>query len=102
MVENELAWHDPLDHIAVQILQFSLSFESDHRRVRSVVFDAIHNDEDVLARCNGYVSSNEYRNLDHFVDDLVFNSPFSALVIIDELSPRLEKVLAEKFRRCAC
>ena len=98
VVENELAWHDPLDHIAVQILQFSLSFESDHRRVRSVVFDAIHNDEDVLARCNGYVSSNEYRNLDHFVDDLVFNSPFSALVIIDELSPRLEKVLAEKFR----
>src|SRR5262249_42854725 len=29
VVENELAAHDPLRHIAVQILQFSLSFESE-------------------------------------------------------------------------
>src|SRR5271157_1891209 len=29
VVENELAAHDPLRHIAVQILEFSLSFETD-------------------------------------------------------------------------
>src|SRR5438874_2008426 len=29
VVENELQEHDPLRHIAVQILQFSLSFESE-------------------------------------------------------------------------
>jgi len=28
VVENELAAHDPLRHIAVQVLEFSLSFES--------------------------------------------------------------------------
>src|ERR1041385_8654940 len=31
VVENELAAHDPLRHIAVQILQFSLSFEAELR-----------------------------------------------------------------------
>src|SRR5690349_21262598 len=29
VVENELARHDPLRHIAVQILEFSLSFEAE-------------------------------------------------------------------------
>jgi hypothetical protein len=31
VVENELASHDPLRHIAVQILQFSLSFQDEPR-----------------------------------------------------------------------
>ena len=34
VVENELAKHDPLKHIAVQILQFSLSFETTPQRVK--------------------------------------------------------------------
>lgn len=98
IVENELAWHDPLDHIAVQILQFSLSFESDRRGVRNILLDALHNDSSALQKCESYAIGRDYRNLDHFMDDLVFNSPFSAMVIIDELSPRLENVLAKKFR----
>src|ERR1700722_9393565 len=34
VVENELAAHEPLRHIAVQILEFSLSFETDQRSSR--------------------------------------------------------------------
>ena len=98
VVENELSWHDPLDHIAVQILQFSLSFESDHRGVRNILLETLQKDRCALQKCERYAVRKDYRNLDHFLDDLVFNSPFSALVIIDELSPRLENVLAKKFR----
>src|SRR5215467_451782 len=36
VVENELANHDVLRHIAVQILQFSLSFESEPRAVKTI------------------------------------------------------------------
>ena len=32
VIENELASHEPLRHIAVQILEFSLSFETDQRQ----------------------------------------------------------------------
>jgi len=34
VVEVELASHEPLKHIAVQILQFSLSFENDRYNVK--------------------------------------------------------------------
>jgi hypothetical protein len=98
VVENELAVHDPLRHIAVQILQFSLSFEAEPRTVRTIVFDAIHSDSEGRAKCEEFARTNRFRNLDHLIDEMIFESPFAALVIIDEIPDKLEKILAEKFR----
>jgi len=42
VVENELASHDPLKHVAVQILEFSLSFESAPHKVKAIVKDALN------------------------------------------------------------
>jgi Crp-like helix-turn-helix domain len=39
-----------------------------------------------------------FRNLDHLLEHLVFESPFSALVIIDSMPDELEGVLSQKFR----
>src|SRR5713226_4470770 len=47
VVENELAAHDPLRHIAIQILQFSLSFEAEPRKVRNILFDALQSQDDL-------------------------------------------------------
>src|SRR6266550_1097324 len=44
VVENELASHDPLRHVAVQILEFSLSFEAEPQGVKSIIFDALSRD----------------------------------------------------------
>src|SRR5271167_2424148 len=41
VVENELQAHDPLRHIAVQILQFSLSFEGERLGVKKVLVRAL-------------------------------------------------------------
>lgn len=98
VVENELAAHDPLRHIAVQILQFSLSFESEPRTVRNIVFDAIHSDPQAKMQCEEFARDNRFRNLDHLIDEMVFESPFAALVIIDQIPEKLEKILAERFR----
>jgi hypothetical protein len=97
-VENELASHDPLRHIAVQILQFSLSFESEPIAVKKVLMTALNSQQDTKYRCETYASANGYRNLDHMLEWLVFDSPFSALVIIDEIPDNLEKILASKFQ----
>lgn len=98
VVENELAAHDPLRHIAVQILQFSLSFEDERRTVRRIVFDAIGESEKAQALCARYLAGRrEFRNLDHLVDALVLDSPFTALVIIDAVPDNLEKVLGDRF-----
>lgn len=98
VVENELAAHDPLRHIAVQILQFSLSFEAEPRKVRNILFDALQGQADLRAQCEKYALSHGYRNLDHMLDYLVSETPFAALVIIDEVPDNLEKILLTRFK----
>lgn len=98
VVENELAAHDPLRHISIQILQFSLSFEAEPRKVRNILFDALQSQDDLRMRCEEYSSSHGFRNLDHMLDYLVFETPFAALVIIDEIPDNLEKILLTRFQ----
>lgn len=98
VVENELAAHDPLRHIAVQILQFSLSFEAEPRKVRNILFEALQSQGDLKLLCEGYASTHSFRNLDHLLDYLVFETPFAALVIIDETPDNLEKILLTRFQ----
>lgn len=99
VVENELDRHDPLRHIAVQLLQFSLSFESDRLLVKSILMDALGESGEERSVCEKYVGANpEYRNLDHLLEYLVTRAGFRALVIIDAVPQDLEKVLLERLR----
>ena len=98
VVENELARHDPLSHIAVQILQFSLSFEANRLLVKSILMDALAEATDEQRMCLDYVNAHpDYRNLDHLLESLV-QSEFRALVIIDTVPEKLEAVLVDRFR----
>ena len=98
VVENELAAHDPLRHIAIQILQFSLSFEAEPGKVRHILIDALQSQENLRVRCEKYALSHGFRNLDHMVDYLVSDTSFKALVIIDEIPDNLEKILLTRFK----
>jgi len=98
VVENELAAHDPLRHIAVQILEFSLSFETDPRAVKTILFNALQDQAEAKRQCERYASTHEFRNLDHLLEFMVYEAPFAAVVIIDELPDNLENVLARKFK----
>jgi hypothetical protein len=98
VVENELAAHDPLRHIAVQILQFSLSFEEAPRAVKTILFNALQAQTDAKQQCEHYAAAHGFRNLDHMLDWLVFEGTFAALVIIDEMPENLENVLLTRFK----
>ncbi|HTS10415.1 MAG TPA: hypothetical protein VMP68_32930 [Candidatus Eisenbacteria bacterium] len=98
VVENELASHEPLRHIAVQILEFSLSFETDQRAVKAILFEALQSHPDAKGQSERYAASHGFRNLDHMLEHLVYEAPFAALVIIDELPDNLESVLAKRFQ----
>lgn len=97
-VENELAAHDYLRHIAVQILEFSLSFKSKPRRIKGILWDALQTMLEARQACEQYAAANGYRNLDYLLEWLVFETPFTALVIIDEMPEDLENVLLTQFR----
>src|SRR5713226_6926735 len=98
VVENELASHEPLRHIAVQILEFSLSFEAEPRAVKNILFNALNEQPNARPRCESYAATHNFRNLDHLLDALVFETPFAALVVIDEIPENLENILAKKFQ----
>ncbi|MHB1456114.1 MAG: hypothetical protein ACYC0V_04270 [Armatimonadota bacterium] len=98
MIEVELAAHDPLRHIAVQILQFSLSFESEKHEVKKILLGALKNDLDAKNTCEKYAHDYGFRNYDHLLDVIVYDGQFSALVIIDEMPDHLENILSKKFQ----
>ena len=72
VVENELRVHDALRHIAVQILQFSLSFESEQIAVKQILLGAIEAQPAIKATCEAYAVKNSFRNVDHILEHLIF------------------------------
>lgn len=99
VVENELAKHDPLRHIAVQILQFSLSFESSPSAVKAIVKAALADRKDKWRQCEQYALENGFENVDYLLERMIFGKDkFRALVVIDACVDELETVLVSKFR----
>ena len=99
VVENELSSHDHLRHIAVQILQFSLAFETNPHRVKEVLRAALKEFPDAEAQVVDYATKNGFENVDYLLEQMIHRKEaFNALVIIDDLNEELENVLKEKFR----
>lgn len=98
VVEVELAKHDPLKHIAVQILEFSLAFESEPQRVKSVIREALESLPKQRQACERYATENGFDNLDYLLERMIYDGGFWALVIIDELVDELETVLVSRFK----
>ncbi len=99
VVENELAKHDPLKHIAVQILEFSLSFETSPFKVKSILKDEIFKNSQAQQQLELYCKNNHFDNIDVLLEKMIYgNDSFNALVIIDEIPDELETVLLSKFK----
>lgn len=99
VVENELAAHDPLKHIAAQILEFSLSFETAQHTVKNIIKEGLSQNPAALTKCSEYAAKNGFENVDVLLERMIYGpGKFNALVIIDELSPELEKALITRFQ----
>jgi hypothetical protein len=92
VVENELSSHDLFKHIGVQLLQFSVSFAQAGRTIKQILFDEVSAEPKVKARCEKYAQEGGFRNVDHFLESLVLDKEFRALVIIDEETDDLHAV----------
>ena len=99
VVENELVKHEPLKHIAVQILGFSLSFETSPQKIKALIKEAIMKDEEALGKCVDYANENDFENIDFLLEKMIYgDDKFNVLVIIDEISDELESALMRQFR----
>jgi hypothetical protein len=94
LVEVELAKHDPLRHIAQQLLEFSLSFKSTPQRMKSILRETIQKDAGVLRMCESYAGANGFSNIDYLLERMIYNEDaFNTLLIIDELDEELESIV---------
>lgn len=99
VVENDLASHQHLKHIAVQILEFSLSFESEPRKVKNVIKEMLQKRPDAWKTCESFARKNNFENVDFLLETIINKKDaFNALLIIDILEEELETVLISRFR----
>jgi len=99
VVEVELGYHHPTKHIAVQLLEFSLSFELSRQQIKGILKEEINKSESDKNKVETYAKENGFENLDYLLEKIVHQEKaFNALVIIDETSDRLEAALQKQFR----
>lgn len=99
VVENELARHQPLKHIAVQILEFSISFETNPTHLKDMIKTAIQNDKSATSLARKYIKKQGIENLDVLLEKLIYGeNNFNALVIIDDVDTELETALITRFQ----
>ena len=95
IIENELARHDPYKHIGQQLLKFAISYKASGRIIKGFLLENILKNESILKIVNKGLKKAGYRNVDAFLEDLIFEKPVAAVVIIDEITSDLENVLTQ-------
>ncbi len=99
LVEVELAKHDPLRHIAQQLLNFSLSFKSTPQKMKSILRDTLQKSPEALSTCEAYATKNSFSNIDYLLERMIYpENAFNALLIIDDLEEELESIVRSSLR----
>ena len=99
VVENDLASHQHLKHIAVQILEFSLSFETSKVKVKNIVKEMLQKRQSEWNKCEKFAKKYGFENVDYLLESIIHKKDsFNALLIIDELGEELETVLISRFK----
>ena len=95
IIENELSSHDPYKHIGSQILKFAISYKASGRKIKKFLYDNLTQNKDIQKTVQKGFKKANYRNIDAFLDSIIFDKPVSAIVIIDKSTSELENVLSQ-------
>lgn len=94
IIENELSSHDPYKHIGSQILKFAISYKASGRKIKTFLLDHLI-EQGLQAKVEDYLQNTGYRNIDNFLESIIFEKPVAAIVVIDRSTPELENVLSQ-------
>ena len=99
VVENDLSSHQHLKHIAVQILEFSLSYETSKVKMKNIIKEMLQKRKPEWKKCESFAKQHGFENVDYLLETIIHKKDsFNALLIIDELGEELETVLISRFR----
>ncbi len=95
IIENELAKHDPYKHIGDQLLRFAISYKTSGRKIKSFLLEAVTKDKEKEKFINDYMSKSGIRNIDALLEEIIFEKPIAAIVVIDQITSDLDNVLKQ-------
>lgn len=95
IIENELVTHDPYKHIGQQLLKFATSYKASGRNIKDFLLKDILESREKKKFVEGHLRNLAVRNIDAFLEELIFEKPVVAVVIIDQITPDLENVLSQ-------
>jgi predicted DNA binding CopG/RHH family protein len=95
IIENELSSHDPYRHIGQQLLKFAISYKASGRSIKSFLLENILSNPEKKKLIEQAAKDAEYRNIDAFFEDIIFEKPVAGIVIIDEINDDLTNVLSQ-------
>ena len=95
LVEIELKNHDVYGHIGEQILRFGISSEMDKYKMKSILLDSISSDNEKKGKLNTFLQKSVYSNVNELLDQVIFDNRPSAIIIIDEATEELYRVMAQ-------
>ena len=95
IIENEISTHDPYKHIGSQLLKFGISYKASGRNIKKFILDFLMTNREYYDFVEKRSKKAGYRNIDAFLDAIIFDIPVAAIVIIDKSSTELENVLSQ-------
>ena len=93
IIENELSKHDPYKHIGSQLLKFAISYKDSGRKIKAFLLKHLISDKNLITKTEQGLIAAKFRNIDDFLESIIFEKPVAAIVIIDHATPELENVL---------
>ncbi len=95
IIENELVIHDPYKHIGQQLLKFAISYKASGRNIKAFLIENILKDKQKQLTIEEAFRRASYRNIDEFLENLIFEKSVAAIVIIDQITDDLSNVLGQ-------
>jgi hypothetical protein len=94
-VEIELSDHDVYGHIGEQVLRFAISSEISKHKIKTILIDEINKDPIKAGKLNDFFKHSKYNNINELLDKLIFEKEVAVIIVINETSEQLIKVLSK-------
>lgn len=95
-VEIELSDHDVYGHIGEQVLRFAISSEMSKHKIKTILIDDINKDPSKNNKINDFLkASSKYNNVNELLDHLIFDNEVAVVIVINETSEQLTRVLSK-------
>ena len=92
VVENEISQHDELE-IGQQLMKYQATFNEGQYKTKTILSNAIRKDRELHHDVERLRKETNLPNISELLDEIIFRKPPGYLVVIDEASERLRKIL---------